>query len=41
MLTHLVEIAAAFLTGILVARVYGSRLISEGKRLAADVKKKL
>lgn len=41
MLTHLIEIAAAFLTGIIVARVYWSRLISEGKSLAASVAKKL
>ena len=41
MLTQLIEIAAAFLAGVIVARVYWSRLISQGKRLASGIAKKL
>jgi len=41
MLTQLVEIAAAFVAGVVVARVYWSRLISQGKSLAGDIARKL
>jgi len=38
---QLIEVAAAFLAGVIVARVYWSRLISQGKRLAGDIARKL
>jgi hypothetical protein len=40
-MTHMIEIAAAFVAGVIVARVYWARVIAEGKSLAAGVAKKL
>lgn len=38
---QVIEIAAAFVAGVIVARLYWSRLISGGKSLASDIAKKL
>jgi len=40
-MTQVIEIVAAFVAGIVVARLYWNSLISRAKNLAADVERKI
>jgi hypothetical protein len=40
-MTQAIEIAAAFVAGIIVARLYWASLISKAKNIATNVEKKI